>query len=74
MASASKPGPARTADRLIHSAQILERTARSLKDRAARLRRFGPILSSVDDLDWGKSDIQTGYYAALAALDGEGGS
>ena len=76
MVSASKPGPATTADRLIGSAQALETTAKHLKARAARIRAGYalPPGTAVDDLGWGKSDIQTGYYNALSALEGEGGS
>lgn len=74
-APAGRPGPATTADRLIGSAQALEKAARSLKARATQLRTYGPVLGCVvNDLDWGKSDIHTAYRAALSALEGEGGS
>jgi len=69
------PAQAQLADRLIGSAQALETAAKHLKQRAARIRAGHSLQgTSVDDGGWGKSDIQTGCYNALSALDGEGGS
>lgn len=73
--AAARPSPATTADRLIGAAQALEAAAKHLKHRAARLRAgYALHGTSVDDLGWGRSDIQTGYYNALSALEGEGES
>jgi len=63
------------ADRLLGSAQALETAARRLKDRARQLRQHGTRPDyTCDDVGWGKSDIHTGYRAALSQLETEGGS
>jgi len=60
------------ADNMIAAAQVLERAARALKDRAKALRAGrscgSTVPGSVTDLEWAEGDLRRGADSARAFL------